>query len=123
MYFKRLLIQHKEKKVDRSLKIIKVEFYKENFNSNSVSKSLTEIEKDLNKMKNNIYNNGINKVIDFYIPPDLMINSNNIIHRTSSVIKENDLDSIKIITEPFNGIPIFEWVLQRVGNGKMFMEN
>lgn len=63
---KRLLVQHKEKKLERSLKIIKFAKFDKTDDVNGYNERIMrQIFNDLQTMKQKVVQNSINKVIDF----------------------------------------------------------
>lgn len=63
---KRLLVQHKEKKLERSLKIIKfAKFDKADDVNGYNERIMRQVFNDLQTMKQKVVQNSINKVIDF----------------------------------------------------------
>lgn len=63
---KRLLVQHKEKKLERSLKIIKFAKFDKTDDVNGYNERIMrQVFNDLQTMKQKVVQNSINKVIDF----------------------------------------------------------
>ena len=75
---------HKDKKVERSLKIIKRARYTRENMPQENEKVMRQLHSDLTMMKTKIHNNSINKVIDFCLEKGQM---------------NNDAENLYVITE------------------------
>ena len=104
-YEQRILVEHKDKKVERSLKIIKKAKYEKEGDPRYNERINRQLLNDLTVLKQKIVCNSINKVMDFSLDKNQV-----------------ESDKIYIITEAQNGIPLFEWILQSAGKNP-FTEN